>query len=144
MYQIVAQVVLLVMYVENKSLVEICVRRILIWWNAIKDIYFAKNIFDAASGASPRRKGVGSGIATTSPCNAGLAPQARSNYMPIPPMPPIPPISGIPPPAGASAFGASQIMASVVNIKAATDAAFCRAVRVTLVGSKIPISIMSP
>jgi len=39
---------------------------------------------------------------------------------------------------------ASATMHSVVNIKLATDAAFCKAVRVTLVGSKIPISIMSP
>ncbi len=60
----------------------------------------------------------------------------------MPSMPPMPP-PGI---AGAtlSAFGASAIMHSVVSIKAATDAAFCSAVRVTLVGSKMPISIMSP
>jgi len=35
-------------------------------------------------------------------------------------------------------------MHSVVNINDATDAAFCNAVRVTFVGSKMPISIMSP
>ena len=56
---------------------------------------------------------------------------------PIPPMPPIPPIS---PPAGPSSFlGRSAIMHSVVNIRLATEAAFWSAVRVTLVGSKIPI-----
>ena len=60
----------------------------------------------------------------------------------MPSMPPMPPpgIAG----AALSAFGASAIMHSVVSIKAATDAAFCSAVRVTLVGSKMPISIMSP
>jgi hypothetical protein len=62
--------------------------------------------------------------------------------MPMPPMPPMPP----PPPgiAGASSFGASATMHSVVSIRPATDAAFCSAVRVTLVGSRMPISIMSP
>jgi len=41
-------------------------------------------------------------------------------------------------------FGASAIEASVVRKRPATDAAFCRASRVTLVGSRIPISIRSP
>lgn len=41
----------------------------------------------------------------------------------IPPIPPIPP--GIPPPiAGASSFGRSAIIVSVVSIRPATDAAF--------------------
>lgn len=62
------------------------------------------------------------------------------NYI-IPPMPPIPPISGI---AGASSFGNSATMQSVVSIKPATDAAFCNAERVTLVGSRTPISTISP
>ncbi len=67
--------------------------------------------------------------------------------MPMPPMPPIPPMSPppmppMPPPD--SDFGDSAIMHSVVSIKDATDAAFCSAVRVTLVGSRMPISIMSP
>jgi hypothetical protein len=35
-------------------------------------------------------------------------------------------------------FGALQIIASAVSIKEAIDAAFCRAVRVTLVGSTTP------
>ena len=62
--------------------------------------------------------------------------------MPMPPMPPMPLMSGI---AGAeSSLGASDTMHSVVSISYATEAAFCKAVRVTLVGSKIPISIMSP
>lgn len=43
-----------------------------------------------------------------------------------------------------SSFGASAIIASVVIISPATDAACCRAERVTLVGSRMPISIMSP
>jgi hypothetical protein len=64
------------------------------------------------------------------------------NYI-IPPMPPIPPMSP-PPIAGPSSLGNSAIMQSVVNIKPATEAAFCNAERVTLVGSKIPISIISP
>jgi hypothetical protein len=41
--------------------------------------------------------------------------------------------------AGASYFGDSETMHSVVNISDATDAAFCRAVRVE---SKIPIAII--
>ena len=40
--------------------------------------------------------------------------------------------------AGASFFGRSAISASVVSISAATDAAFCSAVRTTLVGSMTP------
>jgi hypothetical protein len=69
--------------------------------------------------------------------------EAAGNYMPMPPIPPMPPMSGMPP-APDSSLGASETMHSVVNIKEATDAAFCKAVRVTLVGSKMPISIMSP
>jgi hypothetical protein len=69
---------------------------------------------------------------------------ATRHYMPMPPIPPMPPISPPPIGIGASAFGASAIMHSVVSIRDATLAAFCSAVRVTLVGSKIPISIMSP
>ncbi len=61
----------------------------------------------------------------------------------MPPMPPMPPpMSGM---AGAaSSFGSSATMHSVVIIRLATEAAFCRALRVTLVGSRIPISTMSP
>jgi len=55
----------------------------------------------------------------------------------MPPIPPIPPISGILPPAESS-FGASQIAQSVVNKRAATEAAFTNAVLVTLVGSITP------
>ena len=44
----------------------------------------------------------------------------------------------------ASFFGASATIASVVIIRPAIDAAFCSAVRVTLVGSRMPNSIMSP
>ncbi len=44
-----------------------------------------------------------------------------------------------PPGAGAGFFsGISQIIASVVSISDAIDAAFCNAVRVTLVGSMTP------
>jgi len=44
-----------------------------------------------------------------------------------------------PPPAGASFFsGISEIMASVVSSRPEIDAAFCSAVRVTLVGSMTP------
>jgi hypothetical protein len=43
-----------------------------------------------------------------------------------------------------SSFGASVMEASVVKNNPATEAAFCRARRVTLVGSRMPISIMSP
>ena len=59
--------------------------------------------------------------------------------MSMPPIPPMPP--GI---AGASSFGNSATMQSVVSIRPATEAAFCNAERVTLVGSSTPISTMSP
>ena len=62
------------------------------------------------------------------------------DYMPMPPMPPMSGMAG----AALSALGASETMHSVVSIRLATEAAFCSAVRVTLVGSRIPISIMSP
>jgi hypothetical protein len=69
-----------------------------------------------------------------------LPPEELSeDYIPISPIPP-PPM----PPAGAASLGDSETMHSVVNINDATDAAFCSAVRVTLVGSKMPISITSP
>jgi hypothetical protein len=41
-------------------------------------------------------------------------------------------------------LGASAMEASVVRNKPATEAAFCSASRVTLVGSRMPSSIMSP
>ncbi|MNT74443.1 hypothetical protein D3C72_2132650 [compost metagenome] len=47
--------------------------------------------------------------------------------------------------AGAdSSFGDSATAQSVVSISEATEAAFCSAVRVTLVGSSTPISTRSP
>ena len=60
---------------------------------------------------------------------------------------PMPLMSGMPPPpgAGASSFsGMSVIKASVVRIMLATEAAFCKALRVTFTGSKMPILSMSP
>ncbi len=65
-----------------------------------------------------------------------------SHYI-MPPIPPMPPISGIAGAAEAST-GASATIASVVIIKLAIDDANCNALRVTLVGSRIPISNMSP
>src|SRR5699024_10131123 len=64
--------------------------------------------------------------------------QGRNQY--IPPMPPIPPVGSA---AEASGSGIVATAASVVNSKADTDAAFCKAERVTFVGSIIPASIMS-
>jgi hypothetical protein len=43
-----------------------------------------------------------------------------------------------------SSFGSSAIIASVVRMSPATDAAFCSAERVTLVGSRTPNLTMSP
>ena len=71
-------------------------------------------------------------------------PLPTGHYMPMPPMPPMPPMSGMPPPPAPSSFGESATMHSVVSISEDTEAAFCSAVRVTLVGSRMPISIMSP
>ena len=55
----------------------------------------------------------------------------------------MPPMSGGAGIAGLSS-GISATIASVVIIKPAIDAAFCNAARATLVGSRIPISIISP
>ncbi len=62
----------------------------------------------------------------------------------MPPMPPMPPMSAPAPGPWSSSFGISATIASVVIITPAIEAAFCSAERVTLVGSRIPISIMSP
>ena len=61
----------------------------------------------------------------------------------MPPMPPPPMPPGMPPPAD-SFLGASEIMASVVTSRPATDAASWSAERTTLTGSTMPIWIMSP
>jgi hypothetical protein len=56
----------------------------------------------------------------------------------------MPPPSGIPPPAGAFSFsGLSATTASVVRNRAAIDAAFCSADRVSLAGSMMPAFIRS-
>ena len=56
-------------------------------------------------------------------------------------MPSMPPgIAGI----SSLSLGSSAIIASVVSSKPATDAAFCNAERVTLVGSRMPMLNMSP
>ena len=61
-------------------------------------------------------------------------------YQYIPPIPP-----PMPPPAGASTLGSglSATTDSVVKMTDAMEAAFCRAERVTLVGSTMPADIMS-
>ncbi len=63
----------------------------------------------------------------------------------MPPMPPIPPPPGI---GGVFSFsGISVTMASVVSNRPEIDAAFCNALRVTLVGSTMPAftkSVYSP
>ncbi len=61
-------------------------------------------------------------------------------YQYIPPIPP-----PMPPPAGASTLGSglSATTDSVVRMTDAMEAAFCRAERVTLVGSTMPADIMS-
>src|SRR5688572_3075040 len=66
-----------------------------------------------------------------------------SGYISIPPMPPMPPPCPWPPIAGSS-FGSSATIASVVRMRLATEAAFCSAVRATLVGSNTPICTRSP
>src|SRR5437763_368220 len=48
------------------------------------------------------------------------------------------------PPIGFSSFGSSASIASVVSIRRATDEAFCKANRATLVGSTTPIWTRSP
>ena len=74
---------------------------------------------------------------TTRGASSFCRPEPGDQYM-SPPMPRGPP--------GMSAFsfsGISRTIASVVSIRAAMLAAFCKAVRVTLVGSMIPASNMS-
>ena len=73
----------------------------------------------------------------------------KLNYIPMPPMPPMPgippPIGGIPPPAPPESLssGLSPIIASVVISKLDIEAASCKAVLTTFVGSIIPFAIMS-
>src|SRR5216684_1113056 len=59
-------------------------------------------------------------------------------------MPPMPPAPGAPAAAALVSSLMSAMRASVVSIKPAMDAAFCRARRVTLAGSMTPIFTMSP
>jgi hypothetical protein len=56
----------------------------------------------------------------------------------------MPPCEWPPPAAGFSSFGFSAISASVVSMRLATDAAFCRAERTTLTGSMTPSATRSP
>src|SRR5260363_261622 len=67
-------------------------------------------------------------------------PQGGHISIPILPMPP----PGILPGAGVSSLGNSHTAQSVINSRPATEAAFCSAVRVTLVGSTTPACIRSP
>ena len=64
----------------------------------------------------------------------------KKDYI-MPGMPPIP--AGIAGAAGAFASGLSATNVSVVNTKAAIDAAFCNADRVTFAGSTIPDATIS-
>src|SRR5882672_5026353 len=68
---------------------------------------------------------------------------SRRLHMSMPSMPPMPPM---PPWAWPPFFSStnSATIASVVSMRPATDAAFCSAVRATLVGSITPISTISP
>ena len=59
-------------------------------------------------------------------------------------MPPAPPMAAASSEGSMPSLGASETVASVIRIMAATEAAFCRAQRVTLAGSMTPISSMSP
>ena len=70
------------------------------------------------------------------PVKQGSGDAGTRDYIPMPPMPPIPP----PAPAAPadSSFGFSAIIAIVVSMSEATDAAFCSAVRETFVGSMTP------
>src|SRR5207342_3922558 len=72
-----------------------------------------------------------------------LKPLLQANQKSMPPMPPMPPPPW-PPPIGSSFFGSSDTIASVVIMRPAMEAAFCSAVRVTLVGSRMPMASMSP
>src|SRR2546425_1270624 len=67
-----------------------------------------------------------------------------ASYMSIPSMPPIPPMPWAWPPAFFFSSTSSATIASVVSKSPATEAAFCSAVRLTLVGSSTPISTRSP
>ena len=89
------------------------------------------------------------GLETVTFGNFGFAPSLRSiraardgsdaSYYIIP----MPPMSGMAGAAGAAGAGLSATRDSVVSRVAAMEAAFCRAERVTLVGSTIPAAIMS-
>ncbi len=55
----------------------------------------------------------------------------------------MPPMSGAPPGAAEAFSGLSAMTASVVRNRAAIEAAFCSAERVTLAGSMMPVAIRS-
>src|SRR5262249_19781730 len=77
-------------------------------------------------------------------CDADVSSGGRTRYAHYMSMPPIPPMPPPPPWEWLSSFGSSATIASVVRISPATEAAFCRAQRATLVGSNTPISTRSP
>jgi len=66
------------------------------------------------------------------------------SYISIPGMPPMPPMLRAPWPVPSFSSTSSATIASVVSSSPATEAAFCSAVRATLVGSTTPISTRSP
>ncbi len=72
--------------------------------------------------------------------SSGASGSLRVYIMSMSPMPPCPWRPGI----FSSSFGVSATIASVVIMSPAIEAAFCKAVRATLVGSMIPILTMSP
>ena len=102
---------------------------------------------DAAGRAArraPRDPEVGAETSTGDPKVAGVSAAddwTRSPCRPCRPSRPWPPP---PPPPPDSFFGRSAIIASVVRRSDATEAAFCSAVRTTLVGSITPALTRSP
>src|SRR5690606_12425528 len=97
-------------------------------FTSLADYCDARHLFDRKRKGPALRRGL-SGYDTRGP---------RLDQKSMPPMPPMPGA------AGSSFFGSSATMASVVIIRPAMEAAFCSAVRVTLVGSRMPNSTMSP
>lgn len=99
--------------------------------------------FDDERPASSRRapnRGGGARGGCRAPRASPRGEGVRPPYIPIPPGSP----SDAASPPRRSRDGCAATIASVVSMSAATDAAFCRATRTTLVGSMIPASTSCP
>ena len=101
---------------------------------------FLRRLIAPRRGAAANKKSPAQGGASGELAEQGVP--IRSFVLTCPSRPCRP--ARMPPWLCSSSFGASAIITSVVSSRPATEAAFCSARRVTLVGSRMPSSSMSP